>query len=47
MGLQNIAKSSFFTYEHKNITPQVTINLVKLKLPLTSLLSLYNQQLAS
>ena len=47
MGLQNIAKSSFFTYEHRNITLQVTIHPVKLKLPLTSLLSLYNQQVAS
>ena len=34
-------------YEPRNITLQVTIHPVKLKLPLTSLLSLYNQQVAS
>ena len=37
MGSQNIAKSSFLTYEHRNITLWVIIHTVKLKLLITSL----------
>ena len=37
MGSQNIAKSTFLTYEHRNITLQVIIHPVELKLLITSL----------
>ena len=37
MGSQNIAKSSFLTYEHRNITLWVIVHRVKLKLLITSL----------
>ena len=38
MGSQNIAKSTFLTYEHRNITLRVITHPVKLKLLITSLL---------
>ena len=37
MGSQNIAKSSFLTYEQRHITLRVIIHPLKLKLLITSL----------
>ena len=37
MGSQNIAKSTFLMYEHRNITLPVITHPVKLKLLITSL----------
>ena len=37
MGSQNIAKSTFLTYEHTNITLRVITHPVRLKLLITSL----------